>query len=60
MVEREQVVKIVKCYLPQVKDDVANRISEDIVRNVELITHAMIRRAAARQSQQLYWASLKN
>ncbi|MDR3591088.1 MAG: hypothetical protein P4N41_15650 [Negativicutes bacterium] len=60
MIEREKIIAVVKAYLPQIDAEVASRIADDIVKDVESIAYSMIRQNVAQQREQLYWNSIKN
>ena len=60
MIAREQITSIVKTYLPQVQEYVADRIAGEIVTEAEAITYSLIRQKVADQRKRSYISSLKN
>jgi len=60
VIARAQITSIVKACLPQVREDVADQMTEEIVLEVEAITRTLIRQKVADQRKQLYTSSLKN
>lgn len=55
MVERDKIVEILRSYLPNIGEQVLGRIADDIVRDVESITHSIIRQTVAQKRVENYW-----
>jgi hypothetical protein len=59
VIEKKELVNLIKSYLPQANGVTVDRIADEIKADAESIIHSMVRQAAAQERQQLYIKRLK-
>ncbi|MDR3591780.1 MAG: hypothetical protein P4N41_19165 [Negativicutes bacterium] len=59
MINREQLIALIKSHVPNASEKVTSSIANDITQDIESIIHSMVRQAASQTREDLYLKNTK-